>query len=350
MCLLAVLLKRRGYDVDVLTYRPVRFFDDEVEAAGVPVRRVTCGKLRRPLAVRRAIRDRDPDVVIAFLDGPNLYAELAGLPLRRFALIVSERTGPHGVGSLDLVRFTVHRLADAVVINSEHGRRFLVRTAPWLSAKTEVIVNAVDLERFRPGVSDKPVAETRVLTLARYEPEKNPSGMLAAMEWLRHHAVGADIVLDWYGETHFVDGRPGPLSGVYLGLERAVCERDLENTLRLHGTAREVALLYRNASLVCLPSHYEGCSNVICEALASGVPVVASDVGDNRALVIEGETGFLCDPNAPRTIGEAILRFHELPAKKKREMARRARTHAEAMLAPERLVARYAALVERLAS
>ena len=46
MSLLAVLLKRRGYDVDVLTYRPVRFFDSVVEEAGVPVRRIASSKLR----------------------------------------------------------------------------------------------------------------------------------------------------------------------------------------------------------------------------------------------------------------------------------------------------------------
>ena len=350
MCLLAVLLRRRGYDVDVLTYRPVRFFDAEVEAAGVPVRRVTCGKLGRPFAVRRAIRDRDPDAVIAFMSGPSVYAELAGLPRRRFALVVSERTGPHGASVRDLVRFTLHRLADAVIANSEHGRHFLVRTAPWLFAKADVIVNAVDLGRFRPAVKNESTAETRVLVLARYESEKNPLGMLAAMEWLRRSAPGAPIVLDWYGRTHFANGRPGALSGVYLDLQRDVRERGMEQKFRMHDATHEVESLYGRASLVCLPSHYEGCSNVICEALASGVPVVASDAGDNRTLVIDGETGFLCDPAAPRTIGEAILHFHELPARRKREMRRRARAHAEAMLAPERFVTSYVALIERLAS
>ena len=351
MSLLAVLLKRRGYDVEVLTYRPVRFFDADVEAADVPVRRVSSGKLRRAFAVRQAIRRRDPDVVIAFLDGPNVYAELAGLPSRRFGLIVSERTGPHGVSVRDLVRFTLHRLADVVVANSEYGRQFLAHTAPWLADKAEVIVNAVELARFHPSDASErfSVAETSVLVLARYEPEKNPAGMLAAMEWIRRTAPGAPIVLDWYGRTYFVDGQPGPLSRTYVHLEQDVRDRGLSDRFRLHDAVQDVVGLYSRASLLCLPSFYEGCSNVVCEALACGIPVVASDVGDNRSLVVDGETGFLCDPMVPRTIGEAILRFHELPARQKREMGRRARAHAEAMLAPERFASGYVALIERLA-
>lgn len=349
MSLLAVLLKRAGYDVDVLTYQPLRFFDAEVEAAGVPVRRVTSGKWRRPFAVRQAIRERDPHAVIAYLRGSSVYAELAGLPLRRFALIVSERAGAHGISPRDRIRWRLHRLADAVVTNSEDGASFLIRNAPWLTGRVEVIVNGVDLERFGP--LEEPVAdtgETRVLVLATYRPVKNPYGMLGAMEWLRQNAPAAGIVLDWYGRTYFVDGHSSPLSAGYSELQRTVRDRGLAATFRLHDAEQDVETLYRGASLVCLPSLYEGCPNVVCEALACGVPVVASDVGDNRRLVIDGETGFLCDPTVPRTIGEAILRFHEMSADEKGEMGRRARAHAEALLSPQRLTASYAALIERL--
>ena len=58
MSMLAVLLARRGYDVDVLTYRPAHFFDPVVQAAGVPIRRLppsgSCG-VRGPCAARSAI-------------------------------------------------------------------------------------------------------------------------------------------------------------------------------------------------------------------------------------------------------------------------------------------------------
>ncbi|MCY4373124.1 MAG: glycosyltransferase [Spirochaetaceae bacterium] len=110
MSMLAALLARREHDIDVLTYRPSHFFDPVVQAAGVPTRRLPpSGKLQRARAVSRALGDRQPDVVIAYLSGPGVYAELANLPRRRFGLIVSEFTVPH-----DTVR-PAHRLRLAPV-------------------------------------------------------------------------------------------------------------------------------------------------------------------------------------------------------------------------------------------
>lgn len=352
MSMLVVLLARRGYDVDVLTYRPVRFFDPVVQAAGVRIQRLgPSGKLHRAGAFRRALGARQPDVVIAFLNGPGVYAELANLPRRRFGLIVSEFTVPGETVRLgQRVRLAVHRLADAVVTETEQVRGLLSRAAPWLADRTVVIRNGVDLREFRPRngeegsdrVADGP---TRVLVVAGYRRSKNPFGMLAAMEHLRRVAPGERVELDWYGSTTSSDA----LEGVYQALKDAVRERGLEDGFRLHGAVRDCARLYGRASLVCLPSFYEGCANVICEAAASGVPMVVSDVGDNREFVIDGVTGFLADAHAPETIADAILRFHRLSAEAKREMGRGARAHAEALFSPDRFVDSYAALIERVA-
>ena len=354
LSLLAVHLQRLGHDVEVLTYRRIRWFDATVEAAGIPVRRlVPPGLPRRLAAVRRAVRERDPDVVVAFLSGPAIYAELAGLPDRRFGLIVSEFTVPGSVVPWgQRLRLAAHRLlADTIVTEADAVRRRLLRAAPWLAGRIEVILNGVDLDRFRPDTaSTVPAGETRILVLARYQRQKNPFGMLAAMEWLRRTEPTQRFFLDWYGSTFFVDGSPTSLSGVYLALQRIAGERGLATTFRLHDARQDVAALYHTASLVCLPSYYEGCPNVVCEALASGVPVVASDVGGNRALVIDGKTGFLCDPTVPQSIGRAILRFHRMTAREKHEMGQRARSHAETLLSPRRFAGRYARLIARLAS
>lgn len=352
MSMLAVLLARRGHDVDVLTYGPARFFDPVVQAAGVRIQRLPpSGKLRRALAVRRALRDRRPEVVVAFLDGPGVYAELANLPRRRFGLIVSEFMVPgHTVRPAHLLRLAAHRLADAVVTETHHVRRLLVQAAPWLADRIVVIHNGVDLREFSPRngeegsdrVADGP---TRVLVMAGYRRQKNPFGMLGAMERLRRLAPGERVELDWYGSTTSSEA----LDGVYRALKDAVRERGLEDVFRLHGAVRDCARLYRRASLVCLPSFWEGCANVICEAGASGVPMVVSDVGDNREFVIDGVTGYLADAHAPETIADAILRFHRLSAAAKREMGRRARARAEALFDPDRFVDSYAALIECVA-
>ena len=352
MSMLAVLLAGRGYNVDVLTYLPTRFFDPVVEAAGVPILRLPrSGKLRRALAVRRALHTRQPDVVIAYLSGPGFYAELAGLPRRRFGLIVSEFVVPGDTVRLaHRLRLAAHRLADAVVTETDHIRRLLVPAAPWLAGRIVVIRNGVDLRTFRPPNSKDRLRRTaagatRVLVMAGYRLQKNPFGMLAAMEHLRRVAPGARVELDWYGSTYVADGQ----DGVFRALRDAVRARGLEDVFRLHGAVPDGFRLYGEASLVCLPSFYEGCSNVICEAAACGVPLVVSDVCDNRQFVINGVTGFLADPHAPETIADAILRFHGMSSAARREMGRCARVHAEELFDPDRFTDGYAALIERFA-
>ena len=351
LSMLAIALARRSFDIEILTYLPTRFFDPEAEAAGIPIRRLPARtKPGRALAVRRAISARQPDVVIAYLAGPGLYAELARLPRRRFGLIVSEFVVPDDTVRLaHRLRLAAHSLADTVVTETDHTRRLLVQAVPPLARKVVVIRNGVDLDVFHPAMTtgqSRPAAGiTRALVFAGYRPEKNPFGMLMAMERLRRVAPEARVELDWYGST----GAAYSADGVYRRLREVVRTRGLADVVRLHGPAHDVARLYREASVVCLPSFYEGCSNVICEAAASGVPLVVSDICDNRRFVLDGVTGFLADPHAPDTIAQAILRIHRMSAEDKREMGRRARAHAEGLFDPNRFVDEYLALIERAA-
>ena len=290
-------------------------------------------------------------MVIAYLAGPAFYSEIAGLPRRGFGLIVSEFLVPGNVVQPGhRLLLAAHRLADTVVTETEHLRRLLVQAAPGIAGRVVVIRNGVDFREFRPHHNQSPprssTAEpTRVLVPAGYRPQKNPFGMLAAMEHLRSVAPDARVEVDWYGETYAEYGR----DALYRALRDAVRARGLERVFRLHGPVRDVARLYRESAVVCLPSLYEGCSNVICEAAASGTPLVVSSTGDNRQFVLDGVTGFLADPNVPETFAEAILRFHGLSPAAKHEMGLRARAHARTLFDPDRFVDRYAELVERFA-
>ena len=210
LSMLAALLTRRGWHVDVVTYRRTRFFDAVLEASGVAVHCLPeSGRLRRSLAIRRAIRDRDPDAVVAYLEGPAAYAELAGLPRRRFRLIVTEFVVPGGtVRRADRLRLAAHRLADVVVTETDHVRRLVTAAVPGLADRMVVIRNGVDLRQFQPRngqggpepASGGP-AGTRVLVLAGYRLQKNPWGVLAAMEHLRRIARPAS------GSTSIGTGR-----------------------------------------------------------------------------------------------------------------------------------------------
>src|SRR5262245_53820687 len=120
LCTLAAFLQRRGHDVTVWTYHSSEFFLPLLREAGVDYRRVaSSSKAGRALALRRALRGGNQDVVLAFLEGPCFYAEMAGLPWRSWGLVVSERLAVPGSHRARLQwRRWLHRTADYVVTNS----------------------------------------------------------------------------------------------------------------------------------------------------------------------------------------------------------------------------------------
>ena len=77
---------------------------------------------------------------------------------------------------------------------------------------------------------------------------------------------------------------------------------------------------YQISSALILPSIYEGFPNVVCEALACGLPVLISDVCDNH-LFVDRNNGYLFDPNDPTDIANKIISFIKLESNKKNEMS-----------------------------
>ena len=90
--------------------------------------------------------------------------------------------------------------------------------------------------------------------------------------------------------------------------------------------------LMRRYDALVLPSMWEGVPNVVCEALASGLPVLASDVSDIPLLLQDGVNGFLFAPHKVEGIAGAIIRFGALPASGRGAMATAGRAFAETRL------------------
>ena len=354
ICILAVLLKNRGHGIRVLTYHPADFFRPMLDQASIPVECVRCrSKLHRIWAVRKAIRAGKPDVVIAYLNIPSVIAELASLPRRDYALIVSERSldSPENTTAPQrLLLHGLHRFADAVVTNSHAQEAILCKVAPRLSPRVTTIFNCVDLDKFRPSVTvgrDR-LGEIRILCVGRFDSPKNYLRFLEAVEIVQRRHAKINLIINAYGSNFFVDGKPGPQSRYYLNLQDALSQSSVQAKFHLHNPVKDVATLYQEADILCLASLYEGCSNVICEAMACGKPVLASRVGDNPILVEDGVSGFLFDPNSPDEIASAIVRFSKLSPEQRIVMGKIGRQRAEEMLSPKRFAGQYEELIETL--
>ena len=355
---LAVGLKRLGHQVQVLTYWPQAFFVAPLEEAGIPVvNRPASSRLRLVYTVRQAIRRFRPHVVIGFSTGANTLAELAALPQRGFGIIATERgLTPAGPTLRNRAHYALHRIADAVIANSYAQRDELVQAAPHLADRVQVIVNGVDLDHFRPAAQLRQPGPLRLLVLGRFDPQKNPFGLLEATQILAREHPGLDLTIDWYGPVVQTRGpwsragrRHNP-TAYHDALQGAISRNSLQDRFRLHPEERDVLPLFQAADAFCLPSHYEGTANAVLEAMSCGIPVLASRVADNSRLVLEGKTGFLFNPAASREIAAAIARFAREPLSAKRRMGAAGRQAAEAKFGLRTYLERFLPVIREAAA
>jgi glycosyltransferase involved in cell wall biosynthesis len=236
-------------------------------------------KLWRIMRIPRA------DAVITVGAGDKMFwgrlaAKLAGVPVIASAL---HSTGwPDGVGRLNRM---LTPLTDAfIAVATAHGQH-LVEGEGFPEHKVRVIPNGIDAERFTPRDATAtrhalgiPLDAPVVGILAALRPEKNHELFLA----------GAQRILAELPHAHFAIVGDGPKRGE---LEALATQLGIAQAVHFVGTRRDVPELLAACDLVALTSHNEAAPVSILEALSTGVPVVASDVGSVRETVIENQTG-----------------------------------------------------------
>ena len=186
------------------------------------------------------------------------------------------------------------RDAAAVIATTEELRSMASR----LSSRVELIPNGVDTQLFVPAGTTPRSGPPRVLYVGRLSPEKNLKTIVHATS-----SLGAGATVTMIGA--------GPLRGDLEALARA---RQVE--IKLPGIVEQAKLpaVYGAADVFVLASFTEGHPKVLLEAMACGVPCVASDCAGNRSLITDGETGLLFDPRRPDDLAQRLQRVLDDPA------------------------------------
>ncbi len=187
----------------------------------------------------------------------------------------------------------------------------------WYGLKKdiEVIYNGVDTKFFIPG--NRNHNQAYILY----------SGSLITKKGLPDLIRSATYICQEYPDMKFILAGDGPLEKQLKGL---VHQLDLDNNFSFVGYINRDKLLsyYQNAAVCVLPSYHEGLPTVLLEAMACGIPTVATSVAGNSEVVKDGETGFLVPPKEPKRLAEAILTLLG-DNKLRREMGINARKQAE---------------------
>lgn len=347
---LACGLKRRGHSVEMFAYFPDRdFFRPRVDEQQIVVHEYQKGPGFSLEVVRRLaalINGSNFDVVVSYLSSPNIYAELAKLAARRATLVVSERTSFHDDKSRvsALLRRAMHAAADHVVANSQTQYEWLKRRW-WLENKVSCIYNGVDPGLFAGNrLFPENGRDLRLVAVGRVGPEKNALNLIRGLVSF-HRQWGYVPQVSWIGE------RDGGFAGkIYCQQVDELLEKSVEvrRNWRWLGEETDIPGLLREHHALIHPSLYEGLPNVVCEALASGMPVLVSDVCDHPRLIADGERGFLLNPTDPDSIALAVKRLADLGAEDWQRFSRNARRYAQENLDIEKMISAYETLFARL--
>ena len=275
---------------------------------------------------------------VAVVQACDLYTNVFALPAAAAAGVpvrLGSRRGlnPDRTRGQRLAQRLSYRLAHRIVTNSGVVARGMQRDG-LPAGRVVVIPNGLDVARFRPIARCGGVR--RIGTLARLHPVKGLDVLVDAVALLQRDLpeIEATIIGD------------GPERAA---LEQRIARLGLARRVHLAGHHDDVAAALAGLDLFVLPSRSEAFPNAVIEAMASALPVVATDVGGVPEMVEHGHTGILVPPERPDRMAAAI---HELAAQPDRAwaMGRRARAHVLSRYSFERMVGQFEALYLEIAA
>jgi glycosyltransferase involved in cell wall biosynthesis len=260
---------------------------------GIPVQALFVR--RNPLAavcrLVMALRRIRPHILQTFLFHANqvgrVAGRLAGVPRIVSSIRVCETDRPWRTA---LDRLT-QAASDRITCVAGAVRDFTRRASGIPLHKLVVIPNAVDVPP-RNGLRD-PSAASRVLTIAHLRRQKGIDVLVRAIPRVLRSVPAASFTLVGRG-----DPSPYLIQADLLGVRQ---------TIRCVGETDDVGPYLSDCCAFVLPSRWEGCPNVVLEAMAAGLPVVATSAGGTPELVEEGVTGFLVPVEAHEMLAQRIV-------------------------------------------
>jgi sugar transferase (PEP-CTERM/EpsH1 system associated) len=304
-------IDRERFEVSVLCLRGLGMFAPEIEKGGTKVMLVPQVQGRADyfcfVKVARILRDERIDVIHThntqpFLDG-TMGAMISGV--RTVVHTDHSRLFPDKRRYM-LMERVMAQYAFKVVGVSQDTSRNLERYERIPRSKIVTIVNGIDESLFAAetdgaGMRNELGIGSRGPVIGfcgRLEPQKGVCYLLEALPQVLKRLPDAALVI--VGDGYFQDDLKHQAEA--LGVEKSVI---------FVGTRRDMPRVYKALDVLVLPSLFEGMPMVLLEAMASGCPVVATDVGGVRELIAHGVSGSVVEPkNAPK-LGEELIRLLE---------------------------------------
>jgi glycosyltransferase involved in cell wall biosynthesis len=307
---IAPAMKALGIDIEISLVDRKGELIGTVEAAGISVYGRTqsaFGRGENPFHVaavlsraindtRRLIRQRRYDVVHSYL----FLADAVAVPAARLAgckrIIVSRQSmhewlHPHNI-FFHAWEQANNLLAHEMIANSRAVLRDVEAHEPMVPRVRGVIYSGIDVEQYEPARPTR-MGPMRVVVVGALAPRKGQEYAIEALRMLTDE--GVDVSVELVGD--------GPDRDM---LRHKAVQCGVETSLIFRGAHMDPRPFLSAADVFLLPSRQEGFSSALLEAMASALPVVATDVGGNGEALIHGEGGLLVPPEQPKAIADAI--------------------------------------------
>ncbi len=257
------------------------------------------------LRLAKLFKHTKPDIIHTHLFQARFYSAMAHI-ISNYGILITHKHNSvnrkkHNI--FIILEMISIFLCKRVIAISNSVKSSLMRIEFVSSKKIFVLHNGIDYQKFfKIAVSNKILKEKPIIigTICRLEPQKGISYLLLAMKIIlaKFPSVQLEIVGD---------------GSLQQELKELTGKLEISNSVKFFGKFADVIPSYKRMNVFILPSLYEGFGIVLLEAMAAGIPVVATNVDGIREVVIDGESGILIPPKNPEAIADAVLKLIENP-------------------------------------
>lgn len=325
---LAAGLKGRGWQVSVVSLIPLEYIAKDLEQAQIPAISLNMKPgspdPRAVLALARYLRQQRPQIVHTHM----VHANLLGRVARLFAPVPVLISTAHNVNEGSRWREIAYRLTDPMcdltTQVSQAGLERYVDVGVVPKDKIRFVPNGINSLEFSPN----PQLRVRLrgelgweeqfiwLAVGRFAEAKDYPNMMQAFARVYALRPEARLMIAGLGEQ-------------MKAIQQLAQTLGIDQAVRFLGLRKDVAALMNAADGYVMSSAWEGLPMVLLEAASTGLPIVATDVGGNREVVQEGQTGYLVPPGNAEYLGAAMLRLMALSEMQRQSMGEAARASVE---------------------
>ncbi len=324
----------------------------QIEESGTPVIHIPVGRyytwnaFKKGVVLSRMIKRNQIDIVQTYHFKSDTYGALIARLSGVKRLVSSKRdTGDLKAPFHFLLNRLVNPLVKGIIVVADAVGQVVSENEKLPSKKLTTIYNGVDLKKFQPPGKEESLKCKKKLglegsdfiigTVAWFRPEKNYAIFFEAVETLSRIIPNLKVVA--LGD--------GPLLNTFKELSEI---KGFSKFTLFPGGVDDVRPYLNAMDVACLvPGENEGFSNSVLEKMATGLPLVVTDIGGNSEAVVNGYNGIVIPPNDSRALAEAIVDLYNHPEKRK-AMGANSRKRVEELFSIEKMVQQYEAYYEKI--